>query len=209
MKTKYCGIQSKEDLEVVAHSLCDYIGYVFAKSKRQVLLDDVMHWNQSVPHEKKNVALVVNATIEQIKPLFEANIFHVLQLHGSESVESVKAVRHAYPTIELWKAIHVDDSTVEQLHRYAPYVDGLLLDTKSTQAWGGTGQTFDWERIPTFIQVANRYETPLFIAGGIKKENIQDAQQYNVFGLDLSSGIERNGRKNIRAIEELEEVIER
>ncbi|MBG9784508.1 phosphoribosylanthranilate isomerase [Shouchella lehensis] len=209
MKTKYCGIQSKEDLEVVAHSLCDYIGYVFAKSKRQVFLDDVMGWIQSVPHQKKNVALVVNATIEQIKPLFEANIFHVLQLHGSESVDTVKAIRHAYPTIDLWKAIHVDDRTVEQLHCYAPYVDALLLDTKSAQAWGGTGQTFEWRHIPTFIEIANRYDTPLFIAGGINKDNIQDAQHYNVFGLDLSSGIEQNGRKNKRAVEELEEVIKR
>ncbi|MFB4211361.1 phosphoribosylanthranilate isomerase [Shouchella sp. JSM 1781072] len=208
MKTKYCGIGSKEELQVVANAGCAYIGFVFAASKRRVELSDVISWLHSVEYNQEIVALVVHPTLEDVKALYEAKVFSILQLHGNETVEDVKELRAHFPALKIWKAVHVDEEANKKLHAFAPHVDALLLDTKTSHAWGGTGKTFEWRKIPGFIDVLSPYKKPLLIAGGINRTNVQALLQYDVYGLDLSSGIERNGKKDQHAIEELEEVME-
>ena len=71
----------------------------------------------------------------------------------------------------------------------------ILLDTP-TPAWGGSGVTHDWS-----IARAAAQETPVLLAGGLMPENVVDAiQQVHPWGVDVSSGVETDGRKNVGKI---------
>lgn len=201
---KLCGLHSEEDVQLVQSSQADYIGFVMAKSKREVSPDEAASWLDRHPLPGKKVAaLFVNATIEEMKKAVQRCPVDIIQLHGTESVETVQRVKDVTQK-EVWKAFRHDEETLTQLELYRSYVDGFVIDAKVKGAWGGTGQTFDWKHVPEYVQFGKEHNLPLFIAGGITPDNVEELLRYEPWGIDLSSGIERNGKKDKEKLTALE-----
>lgn len=203
MKIKLCGLRRQEDVEYVNEFIPDYVGFVFATSKRKVSPDMASSLISNLNRNIKTVGVFVNEDVANLVSAVELAGLDVVQLHGDEDARYISGIRHALPNIEIWKAVRVRDEmsiiAAEDL-----LVDKLLLDAFSIEAYGGTGRTVDLELIRSLI---NKITKPFFMAGGLDINNIQNiADTALPFGLDLSSGIETDGYKDrvkIKAVVEL------
>ncbi|MBX0318594.1 MULTISPECIES: phosphoribosylanthranilate isomerase [Shouchella] len=205
MKLKYCGLHQQEDVEVAAASHCDYMGFVLANSKRKVALHDVAQWLATTDMStKQTVALFVNESLDTIAQVAGSGLFDVIQLHGSETPAFLQAVKDRTHK-QVWKAIHHSSSALSIMQAFAGIADGYVIDCKSAKGWGGTGESFDWKQIPSYKEEGVRQGTQVLIAGGITPENVVELARYQVDGLDVSSGIEENGKKSVAKIARLEQ----
>ncbi|APH04606.1 phosphoribosylanthranilate isomerase [Bacillus weihaiensis] len=206
-KLKYCGIRNECDLKLVSHSLNQYVGFIFAESKRKVSPLDVRKWLEQVKmSNKKLVAVFVNPSLDEIKEAFKEVHFDVIQFHGNESVDFIKKVKALYST-EVWKALHHHSQTLNEMDVYKEIVDGYVIDSRTKNEWGGTGKSFDWNAVPAYIEFSTSHQKACFIAGGVNKDNILRLIDLKPDGIDLSSGIEENEQKAAHKIEELEERV--
>lgn len=206
---KYCGNHSSEDLQCTTNSRADYLGVVFANSKRQVTDQQVSEWVKKAPlnTNQKLVGLFVNPVMKDIKSVLQTVSLDVIQLNGTETRENVEEVA-AVTGVPVWKAIHHDDKAINRMKAYQGSVSGFVIDCKVTGQWGGTGKTFDWASVPDYVKEAKKQQVPCFIAGGIHSENVDELLRYQPDGIDLSSGIETNGYKDRERIKRLEKRID-
>ncbi|MDT8860006.1 phosphoribosylanthranilate isomerase [Alkalihalobacillus sp. MEB130] len=206
---KLCGNHSEHDTNVTLSSNADYIGFVFAKSKRQVVREQVEAWlKQEGKKEKKLVALFVNEKIEQIEDAIKGLPIDIIQCHGDETAEEVKKINEQIQ-LPIWKAIHHQPDAISVMRKYEGLVSGYIVDCKVGDQWGGTGVSFDWEYIPAYLEEGKRQGVPIFIAGGIRPDNVDKVLEYGPDGIDVSSGIEDNGQKSKELISQLEERMKR
>ncbi|RLJ70293.1 phosphoribosylanthranilate isomerase [Hydrogenivirga caldilitoris] len=181
VKVKICGITRPEDAEFAVRMGADYVGVIlYPKSPRFVLPEDRKEILRASEGAVK-VAVFVNPTLEEVFSAFEEG-FDLVQLHGEEEpgfaykcgIERViKAFRVGKkpPDIEeVWKEAH-----------------GVLLDTYSEKAYGGTGKVFNWELAKAVARKGFR----LFLSGGLKTENVKEAVlKVRPYAVDVSSGVE-------------------
>lgn len=203
---KYCGNHSLGDLKNTIHSACEYVGFVFAESKRGVDPDQVTAWLKHVlPGENQSlVGLFVNPSIGDIHHVLSAVPLDIIQLHGAETRHQAEKIADI-SGLKVWKAIHHADNALEQMKHYESVCAGYVVDCKVQGQWGGTGQSFDWTFVPQYMAEAKRQGVPCFIAGGINSQNVEDLLQYAPEGIDLSSGIETDGQKDRHKIRQIEE----
>lgn len=189
MKIKICGLFRSDDIDYVNEAKPDYIGFVFAQSKRQVDFNQAKQLKAKLDKQIKAVGVFVDSPIEKIVELVNEKVIEIVQLHGQEDNMYIKQLKQliAVPVI---KAIKVD---------YASDLDGLnydvdyyLLDNKIS----GSGECFDWSLI-------KQLDKPFFLAGGIDLINLNDALKINCFSLDVSSGVETKGIKDRNKIIEI------
>lgn len=186
VELKVCGITELEDARYLAGAGADYLGFVqHEESPRYApppLANDIIEW----VHGPKPVGVFVNTPAPEVNAAADEAGFELVQLHGQEPPELVKAVNP--PVI---KTIHIRrDSTPDQLRalfdRYDEVADYFLLDTHDPSIWGGTGESFDWQ-LPR--DVAS--DVPFFLAGGIDVANVGRAiDTVRPFAVDLSSSLE-------------------
>ncbi|MFT4413090.1 phosphoribosylanthranilate isomerase [Fredinandcohnia humi] len=204
---KYCGNQSKEDIEIVTDSNASYIGFIFANSKRFVNPLLVKEWLKKVSFEnKKLVGVFVNADISYIDSVLSQVPLSVIQCHGTETPQYVIQLKKT-TKIQVWKVIHHEEGSLENMKGFQGIADGYVIDTKVKNLWGGSGTSFDWKYIPHYIEEAKRQGVPCLIAGGIHVGNIEQLLKYEIDGIDISSGIERNGKKDKQVIETIEKWV--
>ena len=201
---KYCGICSKRDYELAAASEADYLGFIFAASKRKVTPYEVRKWKQEIRTDKKHVGVFVNETIENIAQIASELSLDVIQLHGDESPEDAPRLRPLVRS-EIWKALRHGEGTLRQMDQFAPAVDGYVIDSSVKGMRGGTGIAFSWTRVPLYRKRAQNANKRCFIAGGVNPETITDLLKSGPCGIDLASGIEKNGQKDQTLIRLLEE----
>ncbi|WP_424162712.1 phosphoribosylanthranilate isomerase [Bacillus amyloliquefaciens] len=201
---KYCGLRSKRDYELAAASEADYLGFIFAASKRKVTPYEVRKWKQEIRTDKKHVGVFVNETIENIAQIASELSLDVIQLHGDESPEDALRLRPLVRS-EIWKALHHGEGTLRQMAKFAPAVDGYVIDSSVKGMRGGTGIAFSWTRVPLYRKRAQNAKKRCFIAGGVNPETITDLLKSGPCGIDLASGIEKNGQKDQTLIRLLEE----
>ncbi|WP_252311804.1 phosphoribosylanthranilate isomerase [Sinobaca sp. H24] len=146
----------------------------------------------------------MNETLDTIKKAVETVHPDVIQLHGSETPEQSAAVKEAFPGIEIWKAVHHDPNSLLLLEQFLNNVDGFVIDAKAKHAWGGSGESFDWSHAGRYIEYGRRMGVPLFIAGGITPDNVQELLEHEPWGIDLSSGLESSGEKDPEKVRQLE-----
>ncbi|GGJ60369.1 phosphoribosylanthranilate isomerase [Anoxybacillus voinovskiensis] len=206
---KYCGHRSLSDLQKGAKSQADYLGLIFAESKRKVDAQQVKTWLETVPlGGKKLVGVFVNETMERISDVARIVPLSVIQCHGDESVEQVANVKAA-TGLPVWKAIHHEEGALARMKQYARFADGYVIDTRVRGAYGGTGVSFDWKSVPVYLEEAARQGVPCFIAGGITPENVEQLLIYQPHGIDISSGIEEHGEKSREKMSEIEKRVKR
>ncbi|WP_340024431.1 phosphoribosylanthranilate isomerase [Paenibacillus sp. FSL K6-1096] len=209
-RIKICGLQDVEVLKSMKSLPLDYIGLIFAPSRRRVsaetaarLTAELQDWESGAVPDA--VGVFVNPELAELAAVLETVPLKVVQLHGEESPQRCSEVRQAFPRVQVWKALSVAGhggngagSIQALLESYAGTVDALLLDTYDPQGSGGTGRTFDWEQIPLYQQAAADYALPLFIAGGLHPDNVNElVAGYAPYGVDVSSGVETGGSKDI------------
>lgn len=188
---KICGLKTRDILAHVNTLPVDYIGFVFAKSKRQVTAEQVADLTRDLPQNAKLVGVFVNESPLEILRIAEVAGLDVLQLHGDESPDTCRELRER-SGLQVWKAwgVHQDERDAA-LRDYRGAVDALLLDNQR----GGTGERFSWDAIPHLRDYAG--DLPLFVAGGLDPDNVTDLLTDHLpFGVDVSSGVETEGAKD-------------
>ncbi|MFC3882716.1 phosphoribosylanthranilate isomerase [Bacillus songklensis] len=205
---KYCGMTCEEDYQLVLTSKATHIGFIFAKeSKRYVEPEEVRRWvTKFGKGQKKLVGVFVNESMEQVWNTALQVPLDVIQLHGAETIEDVRGLK-TQGAAEVWKAIPHSDQTIEKMQEYADVVDAFLIDSKVKGQFGGTGQAFNWGFVPVYQRFAKTAGIPCIIAGGIDADNMVQLSSYGIDGIDVSSGIETNGRKDGEKIQKIEREI--
>jgi phosphoribosylanthranilate isomerase len=203
-QVKICGIKEESTLQGMAGLAVDYIGFVFAKSRRQVsperageLIAAANGIAMAGRCPPTTVGVFVNPTLELLAETLQAAPLDVVQLHGQETPDFCRQVGERFG-IEVWRALPVPEQAdsaegAARLSAYAGAVSTVLLDT----AGGGTGQTFRWEVIPDYQRAAAASGLRLFIAGGLTPDNAHVLiDTYRPEGVDISSGVETDGVKD-------------
>ncbi len=205
VKLKFCGITNEEDFEKASKSRADYLGVVFAKSKRKVTADQVAEWRRKHPLQRsqKLIGVFVNADEEEIAAIVDQVPLNGVQCHGRESAAMLSRLRKLTSAF-VFKTIHHEKNGPELMEEYHPLVDGFVVDTKAEHAWGGTGHSFDWNAVPSYTTTATKFQKECLIAGGISPDNIEELLTYNPIGIDLSSGIETNRKKDGRKMAQMQ-----
>jgi len=187
-KVKICGLTRPEDITIVNYQNPDYIGFVFAKSRRQITPEQAKTLKVRLHPSIKSTGVFVDASIPFIISLVNEHIIDMVQLHGTEEEDYIRQLKKnvSCPVI---KAIRVQN-TSDILKAQSLSCDYLLLDTYVKGEPGGSGKTFDWSLIPKGIK-------PYFLAGGLTMENVGLAISCcHPYCVDVSSGVETEGIKN-------------
>ena len=210
MQLKLCGNHSLHDVKLAANSKADYVGFVFANSKRCAEPSRVREWLRQVPlrHDQQTVGVFVNPTFAEIAAVVNQVPIDVIQLHGDEPPEQVAVVKTMF-SLPVWKVIHHSDHAIDTIDHYKEVADAFLIDNKTASAWGGTGQSFDWSFVPAYLEKIHAFGKRCLIAGGIHPGNVEKLLKYHPDGIDLASGVETDRKKDEEKISQLQERIER
>ena len=213
-RIKFCGITQLDTVPVLLETRPDYIGFVFAPSKRQVTVEQaqsiakrLQYSLKPTSHDKCNsrVGVFVNETIPTIVEIAKAVPLSVVQLHGDETTAYIDSLRNQLQeehleSIQIWKAIQVQIKEDIMQWEQAP-IDGLVVDAYSKTARGGTGQTIDWSLL-------DEVQIPYYLAGGIGLHNVARAiRRLQPYGLDMSSSLEISEQKDVNTIRTMSQII--
>lgn len=180
MKVKICGVTRPEDAEIISDLGADYMGVVlYPKSRRYVPASDLSPL-LSVKGPLK-VAVMVNPSLEEALDVLRTG-FDLIQLHGEERVEFARKVG----IHRVIKAFRIKD-TPPRIEEEWKEAHGILFDSFSPTAFGGTGKTFNWDLIKGLSADGWR----IFLSGGLKPENVREAcMRVKPYCADVSSGVE-------------------
>lgn len=182
-KIKICGLCRVADVQAVNQARADYIGFVFAPSKRCLTPMQAQELRHQLAPGILAVGVFLDQELDYIMQIVQENIIDMIQLHGQEDAAYINQLRQR-TELPIIKAVAVKQAGDAQQAEQLP-VDYLLLDYKE----GGSGQSFDWQQIGTLHK-------PFFLAGGINIDNASQALKYHPFALDTSSGVETDGYKD-------------
>lgn len=188
VRIKICGLKSLEDIKIVNQYDPDYVGFVFAGSKRKIDKTTAAALKKELDKSIKAVGVFVNEPVENIIKLCREQVIDIIQLHGEETEEYIKKLKNILSN-PIIKAIGIDkESGLIPSIKYQ--VDYMLYDTVAKGQFGGSGVTFD-HRI-----LADR-QHPFFLAGGLHKDNVAEAvRNCRPYCVDVSSGVETDGKKD-------------
>jgi len=205
-RVKICGIRDKAHALAAVEAGADFIGLVFAPSKRQVTPTQACEIASAVKKSSnpddigtKVVGVFVNAPASQVNEIADFCALDWVQLSGDESWEYCREV--VEPVI---KAIRIGQQSPEELYAELSTRGKLLplqrfitlLDSQVEGKYGGTGESFNWNLAQ---QVAKRF--PVIIAGGLDPKNVAKLiETVRPWGVDVSSGVETGGVKDIAKI---------
>ena len=181
-RVKICGLRQDDDVVVASKAGADALGFVFYRpSPRAVSVDQAARLVAKVPSFVSSVGLFVNASAEQIEQTLQQVPLNLLQFHGDETPEFCQ--QFGAPWI---KAVRMrQDINLWQLKEDYHLGQGLLLDAYQKGTPGGTGASFDWQRIPSDLA------PEIILAGGLDATNIQAAiSQVQPWAVDISGGVE-------------------
>lgn len=201
-KVKICGITRIEDVSYVNKYLPEYVGLVFAESRRRVTPEQAKALEQGLDIRIKRVGVFVNEDLDTVINISDHCKLDVIQIHGDESpgyvIELKKRLKDgldktqgATKSIEVWKAIRVKDSgSINSMGSFE--ADAFVLDAYIKEAYGGGGRTFDWSLAKEAARLGK-----IVLAGGLDRFNAWNAMKLlNPFSLDVSSSVETGGYKD-------------
>jgi phosphoribosylanthranilate isomerase len=188
---KICGLSTPQTLDAALYAGADMVGFVFfPPSPRHLQFDAARALGQRVRGRAQKVALTVDADETLLQSVVEALHPDILQLHGSESVAQIAAIRRKFG-LPVMKAVPIavkDD--LARIGTYAGVADRLLFDARAPHDAtrpGGLGNTFDWHLLMNV-----RPGVPFMLSGGLDADNVGEALRITrATGVDVSSGVER------------------
>ena len=196
---KICGNTSLEDALLAADAGADAVGFVFAPSPRQVTAEQVAAITAHLPAQIEKIGVFVDAPLAQIINTVAQSGLTGVQLHSEVDREAVAQVRARLgPQFRILRVVHFASGAADRVQALSldPAIDGVLVDSRTATAAGGTGIAFDWSSAAaTVFQGTNK---PLIVAGGLNPANVQEAiATLQPWGVDVVSGVEAApGRKD-------------
>lgn len=178
-KVKICGLSTKEAVKTAVSAGADYIGFVFAPSKRQVTVEQAIELAKFIPSHIQKVGVFVSPSRADLLEAIEKVGLDLVQVHGQvvdKLFENLPC--GSIQAVQIGEGEHVPNSQA----------DYLLFDAPVA----GSGQIFDWGRLDT-----TELAQPFFIAGGLNEDNVEEAiQHFTPYAVDVSSGVETDGQKD-------------
>lgn len=182
-KVKICGLSTAEAVETAVLAGADYIGFVFAKSKRQVSLEQAQELAKRVTGKTKIVGVFVSPSLEDLELAIGRVPLDMVQIHGTFDEALMPMI-----SVPVIRAIQLSDQEAQVTSQ----ADYLLFDAPVA----GSGQTFDWNLLKD-----QKIQQNFFIAGGLTVDNVRQAREtFQPYALDVSSGVETEGHKDIEKI---------
>lgn len=198
-KIKICGIKKLETIDILNELKPDYVGFVFAKSSRQIGWRTAKILRNKLDKSIKTVGVFVNEDVQTIVWYLKQGIIDVVQLHGQESEDVIAQIKFKtnQPII---KAISVNSVCDVLKYKYSK-ADYLLLDNGA----GGTGKSFDWSVLNELRNID--IDKEIFIAGGLSSQNVNEALDYRPYCVDVSGGVETDANKDDDKIRQFIETV--
>ena len=182
-KVKICGLSTVEAVETAVLAGADYIGFVFAESKRQVSLEQAQELAKRVTGKTKIVGVFVSPSLEDLEQAIGQVPLDMVQIHGTFDEVLIPLI-----SVPVIRAIQLSDQEAQ----VSSQADYLLFDAPVA----GSGQTFDWGLLKD-----QKIQQDFFIAGGLTEDNVRQAREtFQPYAVDVSSGVETDGRKDIEKI---------
>jgi phosphoribosylanthranilate isomerase len=205
-RVKICGITNLEDALAASEAGADLLGFNFyARSPRHLSPDEARGIVERLPEGVEAVGVFVNEPAEHVRRLIDDAGLRWAQLHGDEPPETCRALDgRAIKALRI-RATDDPESALRAIEAYGGAVAGFLLDTHHPALWGGTGETFDWAVAQRAAEVA-----PVILSGGLNPENVAAAARIaRPYGLDVSSGVERERQKDLALIQQFIQEVRR
>ncbi|RJX25568.1 MAG: phosphoribosylanthranilate isomerase [Dethiobacter sp.] len=201
VRVKICGITTPREALAAVEEGVHALGFVFAASPRRISPEKAAAIIKELPPFIGKVGVFVNEEDEKVREIAAYCRLDTLQFHGEETAEYCRR----FPTYKIIKTFLASSSlSLERCREYL--VSAILLDTKYTDKKGGGGQTFNWRLARPFY----KRTIPLILAGGLNQENIITALDLlEPYGVDISSGVEKDGLKDKHMIRAFMEQIRR
>lgn len=178
-KVKICGLSTKEAVETAVSAGADYVGFVFAPSKRQVAVEQAIELARFIPSHIQKVGVFVSPSRAELLEAIDKVGLDLVQIHG----QVVDDLFEGLPCVSI-QAVQVDGEG----HVPNSRADYLLFDAPMA----GSGQIFNWSQLDTA-----GLAQPFFIAGGLNEDNVEEAiQHFTPYAVDVSSGVETDGQKD-------------
>ena len=182
-KVKICGLSTVEAVETAVLAGADYIGFVFAESKRQVSLEQAQELAKRVTGKTKIVGVFVSPSLEELEQAIAQVPLDIVQIHGTFDEALIPKI-----SVPVIRAIQLSDQEAQ----VSSQADYLLFDAPVA----GSGQAFDWGLLKD-----QKIQQDFFIAGGLTVDNVRQAREtFQPYAVDVSSGVETDGRKDIEKI---------
>ncbi|MBR3656011.1 MAG: phosphoribosylanthranilate isomerase [Prevotella sp.] len=181
MIVKVCGMRDAQNIRDVDKLGVDWIGMIFCSQSKRFVAEVPSY----LPKHQKRVGVFVDAPLEDIRQHISDYQLNIIQLHGQESPDYVKALK-PHTTIKAFNIAKADD--LVQTEQYEGIADYFLFDTKGLMV-GGNGQKFDWS-----VLTAYHGKTPFLLSGGI---GLDDAESIGSFHHPCCIGIDLNSRFEI------------
>lgn len=182
-KVKICGLSTVEAVKTAVLAGADYIGFVFAASKRQVSLEQAQELAKRVTGKTKIVGVFVSPSLEGLEQAIGQVPLDMVQIHGTFDEALIPLI-----SVPVIRAIQLSDQEAQVTSQ----ADYLLFDAPVA----GSGHTFDWDLLKD-----QKIQQDFFIAGGLTVDNVHQAREtFQPYALDVSSGVETDGRKDIEKI---------
>lgn len=197
---KICGVTREKDAHAAVDAGAHALGFVFyPPSSRFIDAERAQSIIDTLPPFVTTVGVVVNQSTQEVQSFLKKVSVNLLQLHGDESPQLCNS--YGIPYI---KAIRVQ--SIVQADAVAgkfPDAKALLLDTLMGDVYGGTGESFHWQRLPDSIN------KPVILAGGLDADNVGEAiRTVRPYAVDVSSGVElAKGKKDAVKINRFVEAV--
>lgn len=185
-KVKICGLTTKAAVDTAVKYGADYLGFVFARSHRQILPAKVKRLTYQLPKKIKKVGVFVSPSLQELEAVIKIADLDLVQIHGTPLQEKASV-----PMIQA-----LPGKSNQHYQVTAPY-QYLLLDAPPKKYMGGSGETFDWHA----VKKADLPKDNLWIAGGLDSQNVRAAIDYfSPETVDVSSGVETQQKKDLDKI---------
>ena len=199
MKVKVCGITDVETAKKTCEYGADALGFVFAKSKRQVTPEQAAEIIAQLPKHVLKIGVFVNETPERVQAIVKQCGLDYAQLHGEEDEAYCKNIQ--VPAIKAFGV--ASPEAIQQATKYE--VDYVLFDSPKEEYHGGNGKTFDWNVLQGLPE---ELRSKLILAGGLSAENVKEAAALvRPYMIDASSSLETDGKKDVKKIKQFIETV--
>lgn len=213
LRVKICCIDSVEEAALAVRFGADALGLVSEMPSGPGVISDerAREIAASAPPAVASFLLTSRQSASSIIEQQRYVRSNALQIVDRLSHGTYRDLRDALPGIGLVQVIHVqDEESLEEALRVAPETDAILLDSGdqrlSVKLLGGTGRTHDWA---ISRRIVERVKKPVFLAGGLKPENVRDAiERVAPFGVDVCSGVRTGGKLDERKLSAFFEQID-
>lgn len=202
MKLKVCGITQLEQLKRLDELVVNYAGLIFYEHSARCVTNKLAAEEvKPLLTSLKKVGVFVNAGEEYIMDKIENFGLDIVQLHGDETPDFCNHISSQVTVIKAFRITQSNEQNIDWMIKpYEEFCDYYLFDTNRKNAYGGTGEKFDWK-----ILSANKINKPFFLSGGIGLKDIENLKSFEhpfFYCVDVNSRLEiSEGIKDMTSIE--------